>query len=57
MEKKTKIEELFFKQNKTIKEISQKLNLSISYVSRILKQNINYHDEKERRKKEKLKNP
>lgn len=56
MEKRQKIEELFFEQNKTIKEISEELNLSNSYVSRVLKQNINYHNEKERRKQEKLKN-
>lgn len=52
MGKKEKIEEMFFEKRMTLTNISKELNLSVSYISRILKENDKYFDENERRKKE-----
>lgn len=52
MEKKEKIEELYFYQKMSLTEIAEQLGLSISYISRILRQNPNYSVEQERRKNE-----
>ncbi len=54
MNKKENIESLYFEGKKSLTEISRILNLSIGYVSRILKQNENYAEEKQRRSNEKL---
>lgn len=52
MDKKQEIEEMFFKRRMTLTKISQEVNLSISYISRILKDNNKYNDEIEKRKNE-----
>lgn len=52
MEKKKKIEELYFNQKMSLTEIAEQIGLSISYISRILRQNPNYSVEQERRKNE-----
>lgn len=54
MEKREVIEKLYFKEKKTLTEIGKQLRLSVSYVTKILKQNEMYSIEKERRKKENL---
>lgn len=50
MEKKKKIEEMYFIQKKNLTEIAQELQLSVSYISRILRANEKYKNEKEQRK-------
>lgn len=50
MEKKKKIEDLYFKEKMSLTEIANQLNVSISYISRILRENIHYKTEQERRK-------
>lgn len=55
MNEKDVIEELYFTQKNNLTEISKKLNKSVSYISRILRNNKNYTSEKELRKKENLK--
>ena len=50
MEKKEKIEDLYFNQKMSLTEIANQLDVSISYISRILRQNVNYRFEQERRK-------
>lgn len=52
MGKKEIIEEMFFDKGMTLTKISEEVNLSISYISRILKENEEYSIESERRKKE-----
>lgn len=52
MEKKKKIEELYFNQKMSLTEIASQLGVSVSYVSRILKKNPNYTNEQEKRKEE-----
>lgn len=52
MEKREKIEEMYFMQKMSLTNIAKELNLSVSYVSRLLRQNEKYHDEQEARKKE-----
>lgn len=52
MKKKEEIEELYFKDKKILTEIAEKLNVSVSYVTKILKRNEMYSIEKEKRKKE-----
>lgn len=54
MEKIKYINELYFKEEKTLTEISNLVNTSISYVSRILKKDERYESEKERRIQENL---
>lgn len=50
MEKVAMINELYFKQGKTLTEIAEIINTSISYISRVLRKNQKYQDEKEKRK-------
>jgi len=52
VEKKKKIEEMYFIQKKNLTEIAQELQTSISYISKILRANDKYKEEKENRKKE-----
>lgn len=52
MEKREKIEEMYFTQKMSLTQIAQEMQLSISYVSRILRENKSYRDEQERRKQE-----
>lgn len=54
VEKKKVIEKLYFKEKKTLTEIGEELKLSVSYVTKILKQNEMYSIEKEKRKQENL---
>ncbi len=54
MEKIAMINNLYFEQKKSLTEISEIINTSISYISRILKKNENYNEEKEKRKKDNL---
>lgn len=50
MEKVAMINELYFKQGKTLTEIAEIINTSISYISKVLRKNQKYQDEKEKRK-------
>lgn len=52
VEKRKKIEEMYFIQKMSLTNIAQKLDISVSYVSRILKRNENYYNEQIRRKEE-----
>lgn len=52
MEKREKIEEMYFIQKMSLTNIAEELNVSVSYVSRLLRQNEKYHDEQEIRKQE-----
>lgn len=54
MEKIAVINNLYFEQKKTLTEIAEIINTSISYISKILRKNENYKNEKEKRKKENL---
>jgi len=54
LEKVAIINELYFKQEKTLSEIAQSINTSISYISKVLRNNEKYKVEKERRKQENL---
>ena len=52
VEKREKIEEMYFIQKMSLTNIAEKLNVSVSYVSRLLRQNKKYHEEQEIRKQE-----
>ena len=52
MEKREEIERLYFLQKRSLTQIAEEMKLSISYISRILRENTNYHDEQEKRKQE-----
>ena len=52
MNKKETIESLYFEEKKNLTEISKILNVTVGYISKILKKNKNYMIEKERRKEE-----
>ena len=52
VEKREKIEEMYFIQKMSLTNIAKKLNVSVSYVSRLLRQNEKYHNEQEIRKQE-----
>lgn len=52
MNNKETIENLYFEEKKNLTEISKILNVTVGYISKILKQNKNYMIEKERRKEE-----
>lgn len=52
VEKREKIEEMYFIQKMSLTNIAEKLNVSVSYVSRLLRQNEKYHNEQEIRKQE-----
>lgn len=51
MNNKETIESLYFEEKKNLTEISKILNITVGYISKILKQNKKYVVEKERRKK------
>ena len=55
MDNKQKIEELYFKKSFSLTKIAKALNISVSYVSRVLRSNVNYQEEKKRRETENLK--
>lgn len=52
MNNKETIESLYFEEKKNLTEISKILNVTVGYISKILKQNKDYMIEKERRKQE-----
>lgn len=52
MNKKETITSLYFDEKKNLTEISEILNITVGYISRILKQNKKYVFEKEKRKEE-----
>ena len=54
MNNKETIESLYFDEKKNLTEISKILNVTVGYISKILKQNNDYVIEKERRKQENL---
>jgi len=54
MDKVAIINELYFDQKKTLTEIAEVIQTSISYISKILRKNERYTIEKEKRKKENL---
>ena len=54
MEKVAIINELYFEKRKTLSEIAEVINTSISYISKVLRSNEKYKDEKEKRKQENL---
>lgn len=54
MDKIAMINELYFNQKKTLTEISNIINTSVSYISKILKKNEKYSIEKENRKQQNL---
>ena len=54
MNNKETIESLYFEEKKNLTEISKILNVTVGYISKILKQNKDYMIEKERRKQENL---
>lgn len=51
MEKVVVINNLYFQEHKTLTEISKIVNTSVSYISRVLKKNENYKNEKQKRMK------
>ena len=54
MNKQETIENLYFEEKKNLTEISKILNITVGYISRILKKNDKYAKEKEKRKNENL---
>lgn len=54
MEKNKVIERLYFEEKKTLTEIAEKLKVSVSYITKVLKKNEMYNVEKEKRKEENL---
>lgn len=54
MEKIAMINDLYFNDKKSLTEISKIVHTSVSYISRILRQNSKYRIEKEKRKQDKL---
>lgn len=54
MEKIAVIQNLYFEQQKTLTEIAEIIGTSVSYISKILRKNQKYNEEKEKRKQEKL---
>lgn len=54
MQKIATINDLYFIQKKTLTEIAEIINTSVSYISKILRKNEMYKVEKEKRKKENL---
>lgn len=54
MEKVATINELYFDEKKTLTEIAEIINTSISYISKVLRKNEKYQEEKEKRKKDNL---
>lgn len=54
MEKIAIINDLYFEQKKSLTEIAEIINTSISYVSKVLRKDKKYKIEKEKRKQDKL---
>lgn len=54
MEKVAIINALYFEQRKSLTEIADMINTSVSYISKVLRKNEKYKMEKEKRKKENL---
>ena len=54
MEKVAMINELYFEEKKTLTEIAEVINTSVNYISKILRKNEKYNEEKEKRKNENL---
>lgn len=54
MEKITTINQYYFEEGMTLTKIAEILNVSTSYISRILRKNEKYEIEKEKRKKQNL---
>ena len=54
MEKVAMINELYFEEKKTLTEIAKVINTSVSYISKILRKNEKYNEEKEKRKNENI---
>lgn len=52
MNNKEAIESLYFEEKKNLTEISKILNVTVGYISKILKKNKDYMTEKERRKQD-----
>jgi len=52
--KKEEITVLYFQEGKSLTEISELVGVSISYISRILRKDARYADEKENRKADNL---
>ena len=56
MEKLAAINILYFEEKKTLTEIANIINTSVSYISKIIRKDSRYKIEKEKRKQETLKN-
>ena len=54
MDKIAIINELYFEEKKNLTEIAQIIETSVSYISRILRKDQRYKEEKEKRKKDNL---
>lgn len=54
MDKIAMINELYFEKKKSLTEIAQVIDTSVSYISRILRKDERYKTEKEKRKKDNL---
>ena len=54
MDKIATINELYFEEKKNLTEIAQIIETSVSYISRILRKDQRYKEEKEKRKKDNL---
>ena len=54
MDKIALINELYFVEKKNLTEIAQIIETSVSYISRILRKDQRYKEEKEKRKKDNL---
>ena len=54
MEKILTIKDLYFNHKKSLTEISEIVKTSISYISKVLRKDIRYTEEKEKRKQENL---
>ena len=54
MDKIAIINELYFVEKKNLTEIAQIIETSVSYISRILRKDQRYKEEKEKRKKDNL---
>ena len=54
MDKIATINELYFEKKKNLTEIAQIINTSVSYISKILRKDERYKEEKEKRKKDNL---
>lgn len=55
MEKVEMINRLYFEEKKTLTEIAKIINTSVSYISKVLRKDERYKEEKEKRKNDNLK--